>query len=65
MGTSTAERAPAASSSNITLETELEAWNVLPRYVAPRTAAITHTLTKPTPRDANVATLIRAAARVG
>ena len=33
--------------------------------MAPRTAAITQTLTKPTPREANVATLMRAAARVG
>ena len=31
VGTSTAESAPAASSSNRTFDTELEAWNVLPR----------------------------------
>ena len=36
-----------------------------PRKVAPSTAAITQTRTKPIPRDASVATLIRVAARVG
>ena len=65
MGTSTAESAPAASSSNSTFETELDAWYALPRKVVPSTAAITQTRTKPIPREARVATLMRVAARVG
>ena len=47
VGTSTADSAPAASSSNSTFETEFAAWNVLPRYVVPSTAAITSTRTNP------------------
>ena len=64
VGTSTADSAPAASSSNSTFDTEFAAWNVLPRYVVPSTAAITSTRTKPISRDAAVTPPIRTAARV-
>ena len=63
-GTSTADSAPAATSSNSTLDTELAAWNVLPRNVVPSTAATTSTRTKPNARDTAVTAPIRVAAPV-
>ena len=64
VGTSTAESAPAASSSNSTFDTEFDAWNVLPRYVVPSTAAITSTRTKPVERETAVTPPMPTAARV-
>ena len=53
-GTRTAERPPAASNSNKTFDTELDDWNVLPKYVVPNTDEITRIRTKPMARDAAV-----------
>ncbi len=45
-------------------DTEFDAWNVLPRYVVPSTAAITSTRTNPISRDTTVTPPMLAAARV-
>ena len=47
VGTSTAERAPAARSSNSTFESEFADWKALPRNVVPSTAATTSTRDEP------------------
>ncbi len=63
LGTSTAERAPAAKSSNTTVGRVLEASNVLPRKLVPSTAATTMTRAPPRARETAAAAPMPAAAR--